>query len=409
MKTVFLEYLPRKGKLINWKESIGYKVHFIYEDIEDDLKIVEYIKENQTLKLLYKNNEYKIKTGNFALCELGRIVNRYTNKYKISIGDIFKNEKRDINITNKNTELRNDKIQKLYKYKCNKCGFDCGKHWSIKNKCYKDELWVTESNIFKGDGCSCCSNQIVVRGINDIATANPKLVKYFVNIEDCYTHTYASNKKVVVKCPNCDSEKEMSINKLSLYGFSCNKCSDGISYPNKYMYNLLEQLDIEFKTEYSPIWCKYKINNINKKGRYDFYIPSKQLIIEMDGAFHYINNISGQTNEELKCIDNIKAELAIAHGIDIIRINCNYRDVSIRLAYIKESILNSKLNNIFDLSNIDWKNIDNYCKRSKIIQFSKLIELNYSKIDIMNKLNICQTTYYNYYNFVKDRKILQVV
>lgn len=35
----------------------------------------------------------------------------------------------------------------------------------------------------------------------------------------------------------------------------------------------------------------------------------------------------------------------------------------------KESILNSKLNNIFDLSNIDWKNIDNYCKAVKSYNF----------------------------------------
>ena len=34
------------------------------------------------------------------------------------------------------------------KFKCNKCGFNCGKHWSNKNKCYKRILSFIK-NIFK--------------------------------------------------------------------------------------------------------------------------------------------------------------------------------------------------------------------------------------------------------------------
>ena len=36
MRKIFLEELPRHGKYIDWKSSIGYKVKFIYDDIEGD-------------------------------------------------------------------------------------------------------------------------------------------------------------------------------------------------------------------------------------------------------------------------------------------------------------------------------------------------------------------------------------
>ena len=40
MRKVFLENLPKRGSLINWKKSVGLKVHFIYDDIEDDIEII---------------------------------------------------------------------------------------------------------------------------------------------------------------------------------------------------------------------------------------------------------------------------------------------------------------------------------------------------------------------------------
>ena len=99
-----------------------------------------------------------------------------------------------------------------------------------------------------------------------------------VNKEDAYKYTKCSNKKVYVKCPDCGSIKKdkVRINDLYRYGFSCKKCGDNISYPNKFMYNILDQLNIDFIPEYSPEWLGRK--------RFDFYIPSLSLIIEMDGG-----------------------------------------------------------------------------------------------------------------------------
>ena len=115
------------------------------------------------------------------------------------------------------------------------------------------------------------------------------------------------------------------------------------------MYNLLQQLNVEFEYQYSPKWCKYRFKGKNKTGRYDFYIPSKQLIIEMDGGIGHGNcSTKLLTKNESLEIDNIKDKLAIEHKLNPIRIDCNYNHN--RFEYIKNKIINSKLNDIFNLN-----------------------------------------------------------
>ena len=62
MRKVFIENLPRKQgrgrEEIDWPNSIGYKVDFIYDDIEDTLEIIDYIKENTCVILTYKNKRW---------------------------------------------------------------------------------------------------------------------------------------------------------------------------------------------------------------------------------------------------------------------------------------------------------------------------------------------------------------
>ena len=72
-----------------------------------------------------------------------------------------------------------------------------------------NEKFISEYNLLKGQGCACCSGDIVVKGINDIATTHPKMIQYFVNKEDIYTHSYSSNEKILMKCPNCGYIKKL--------------------------------------------------------------------------------------------------------------------------------------------------------------------------------------------------------
>ena len=127
-------------------------------------------------------------------------------------------------------------------------------------------------------------------------------------------------------------------------------CGDGISYPNKFGRAFLKQLPIQnHKCEYSPCWGgNYHYDNY-------FQYKTQEYILEMDGFLHYKeSSLTKQTLNERQIIDTIKTNLAIEHGIHVIRINCLLPNCD----YIKNNILNSELSLMFDLSNINWSLCD---------------------------------------------------
>ena len=372
MRKMFLENLPKKTykgkKCIDWENSIGYKIKFIYDSIEGELELLNYIHNNNNnpkISIKYNNKIFDIQTDNFKKCQIGRIIGNKTSEFKIEIGQIFKDEKRDLTIIDRKYIKGKGKY---YKYKCNKCGFDGGKHYSLTTKKYQEDFWIGESSLLKHNiGCSCCSKspKIVVKGINDIETKYPKSTKYFKNKEDVYTHAHSSIDKVVFVCPNCNLEKKSTISDFIYYGFSCPRCGDGISYPEKVMFNVLQQLNVDFIKEYNK-----KHEEWVQKYRYDFYfeLNNEKYIIETHGEQHYYNNfknVKSLTLEEIKQNDEYKKQLAIKNGIknkNYIIIDCS----NSKLEFIKQNIINSRLNDIFDLKKIDWTKIGQDSEKSLV-------------------------------------------
>ena len=210
---------------------------------------------------------------------------------------------------------------------------------------------------------------------NFIINTHPHLVKYFKNIEDAYTHSYGSRDKVWFKCPDCGFEKEIIISNFIKYGFNCPKCGDGIKQPNKIGFNVLEQLNSDFETEKRFDWCKYEFENKLKQGVYDFYfkLNNKEYILEMDGWFHKNDNkMNGQTAQESKVIDSEKDRLALEHGIEVIRIDCDYGNHD-SFEYIKNNILNNKkLNGLFNLNVIDWYKVSEFTTNNRVKEVCEL-------------------------------------
>ena len=358
MRKVFIENLPRKQgrgrEEIDWPNTIGYKVNFIYDDVEDTLEIIDYIKDNKHVVLKYKNNKLSIYVSSFKNAQLGKLLKKVTNEFKIEIGTKIKDDKRDITIIDRkymNKQRKNGykESKKWYKYHCNKC---------------HQENWIVEDNINSECGCPVCTNRKIIRGINDVLTTHPWVKDYLVNIEDGYKYSFGSKKKIQMKCPDCGCIKKMSFMNLINKGFGCNKCSDGIKYPNKFMMELLKQLKVEFECEYSPEWIKPK--------RYDFYIPSKKLIIEMDGGFGHGNEShpnSNYTKEYLINVDSWKDEQAKIHNLKVIRINCDYEGKD-RFEHIKKNTI-KELINYFDLEKINWLECDKNGCSSMIVKICK--------------------------------------
>jgi len=399
-RKVFIEELPRftegryKSK-INWLGCMGCKIYFIYDNIEGYIEIIGYDIENSKLTIKYLENITKITTTNFAKCQLGQVLGKITRDFKVKIGTRFQDDKRDITIIDRKVDK--DKYEtewKYYKYRCNKCSFDCREHWSIKDKEYKEELWIEENMLLsRKQGCSSCSGHIVVEGINDIPTTAPELIQYFSNgYEDSKKYTKSSKQKINPVCPNCGKIKEKSMSICTIYkqGISCS-CSDGFKYPNKFALSVLEQLGLDFETEFTPEWIKPR--------RYDFYVSSINKIIEMDGALGHGNkkDLEGRNSTETKEIDDYKDKLAQEHGIEVIRIDCDY-DNNDRFQYIKNNILKSNLSKLFDLSKINWEKAEEFAL-SNLVKVACDYKNNNSELttlDIANLMHLHRATIIRY-------------
>ena len=352
IKELFLENLPTKRhagvSCIDWILSIGYKIRFIYDGLEGELEIINYNSKTKYLYIKYLNKEpFKIHTANFQKCKFGKLLGRITNEFKIEIGKNFKDNKRDITITSRELRKRSydeNRDWKYYKYVCNKCG---------------NEDWIEESGLLNNNGCNTCRiNASPKLGYNTIWNKSRWMVDLGVSEEDAKNNASQSSNKIIVTCPDCRKEKTMIISNIyKRHSIGCT-CSDKISYPNKFAYSLLNQLNEIYKFdhlehEYSPEWIG--------KRKYDNYFiyNGKEYILEMDGKWHNeYNHLSGQTVEESKEIDDYKDKLAKEHEIKVIRIDCDYQ-FSNAFKLIKQNIILS-MPKTFDLTNIDWNKCEGF-------------------------------------------------
>lgn len=328
-----------KGKkVIDWGEIVEgfiFKTNGIYGF--NEFEFARYESKGQRLFLKCNGEEYDVNANSFLKGHIGKLINKITKEFKIEIGEYIIDNNRNLMIINRKHRVNDRGYQKYnekwYKYKCNKCGF---------------ENWVVEGNLLgKKYGCSCCASKTVVLGINTIYDTDPWMMSLGVSEEDAKTHTKSQGVYIEVICPNCGREKKITINKIyNRKSISCNQCSDGISYPEKFMYSILEQLNIEFQTQLNKTtfsWCdKYK---------YDFYIPSLNMIIETHGGQHYEKNTSFKMSlEEVQENDRLKKELALKNGIKhYITIDCGKSEYEFLLWNCIKN-----LRDYFDMGKIDW-------------------------------------------------------
>ena len=225
---------------------------------------------------------------------------------------------------------------------------------------------IKRRQISRLSNCPICSNKQIIKGFNDINTVRPDLIKYFVHKEDGEKHSIGSDCKVEVQCPDCGFIKKMTVGDLARQGFTCNRCSDGLSYPNKMIINLLSELSVENLTaEYTPKWANHH--------RYDSYFEYKgsPYIVEMNGRQHYCNS-QWSTVRYQQENDLYKTELARKQGINIIYIDCTVSS----LEYIKQSIMSSALSKMFDLSKVNWAKCHQQSMGSMMIKVCKYFSNN---------------------------------
>lgn len=269
-----------------------------------------------------------------------------------------------------------------------------GSRVKIQFQCKELHVWYsTPHDILSGYGCPYCSGQQVLKGYNDLWTTNPDVAKMLKDPSAGYSLSRGSKQKTEWLCPDCGTVKISTPKQVVNFGLACPTCSDKISYPNKFIVSLLSQVDVEtFSPEWSPEWIgQYS---------YDVYFISSgnEYIVEMDGGIGHGNidfKTKGRDVEGLKR-DIVKDNAAKQHGITLIRIDCNYTKTQERLEYVKQSILNSELNKILDLSCVDWNRCNQYATKSLHMKAARLYDNGLSIREISKKLYVSYDSVYQW-------------
>lgn len=179
------------------------------------------------------------------------------------------------------------------KWKCHVCGYK----WSAKI-----------SNRVNGRGCPCCSNKVVVKGINDLATKKPELAKEWHPTKNGNLKpdmvTPGMGKKVYWLCPKGHQYEATILHRSS--GTNCPICNLGrqTSFAEQAVFYYV-------KKEFPDAINKYKPSFL-KRMELDIFIPSRNTAIEYDGA-------AWHSNTKLKR-DQTKYALCRKNGIKLIRI-----------------------------------------------------------------------------------------
>lgn len=272
--------------------------------------------------------------------------------FKYNVGDIISTNARNLLIINREyREWVHPKTfgisnRKFYKYKC----LDCG-----------NEDWIIEYRLSEKykDGCNACKStpNHLIPGINDIASISPQIAILFKNYDESKNNTRGSLKETTFVCPDCGRELVKRIKNVCINnGLSC-PCSDKWSYPNKFIYSLLEQLNLDFTPEKIFEWSNGK--------RYDEYVivNNKTILIEVQGMQHYekpiIKSAKYRSVYEEQENDTLKYNLAMDNGIDFyFVIDCRESNMD----YIKKSIISSGLLDVlsYNDSDIDWNKCDKF-------------------------------------------------
>jgi len=332
IRKVFLDDLPRRNKAnqIDWKGSVGSVVPFIYQDIKGEVEIVDYYTKNNRgyLDIKYKNNCSSICASSFSKCMIGVLLGKIVREYKYNVGEIIEIKSGKIQILE---QIRMTTAGKAYIYKCLNDGH---------------ESHVSEVKLNKGYLCPVCINQKILIGVNDLWTTAKNTAELLKYPEKGYGLTKSSGKYEIFVCPNCNFERLYTIANVTKYGFCCQICGDGVSYPNKFVRSFLSQVDEEYIPEYLPNWGNGK--------KYDNYLVNKNEIWEIHGNQHYSENtfkyVGGRTLNEEQENDIFKQDLAEGNGYKYIIIDTKSSDME----YIKNSLLNLPEIKRYNLNNIDW-------------------------------------------------------
>lgn len=180
------------------------------------------------------------------------------------------------------------------------------KVWWLCHKCgYEWQASIANRN--RGAGCPACKHQVLVCGINDLATKYPQIaMEWSRTLNNGLTANQVlagGHTKYWWKCCHCGFEWKAEII-ARVRGTNCPNCSFSLhtSLPEQILYFFLAKKFENVINHYKPEWLNGR--------EIDIFLPSLKVGIEYDGSGWH------QSIEK----DTSKSELIHQHEISLIRI-----------------------------------------------------------------------------------------
>lgn len=181
------------------------------------------------------------------------------------------------------------------------------------------------ANHVNGQGCPTCAlNMKVQMGKNRRLTREDFIAKSKQVHGDLYDYSESvyesSDKPVTISCKSHGPFVIARAEKHHTIAQGCPYCVhlESSSTPERIIAEILDQANIQYYKEWTFDDCRSHVSN--RKLRFDFYIPSKSLMIEFHGDQHFKKNKlmhKGDRFERLQEHDRIKANYVLQKNITL--------------------------------------------------------------------------------------------
>lgn len=164
-----------------------------------------------------------------------------------------------------------------------------------------------KAHVYRKSGCLKCFHEVGAKEINRKPDSffTEKLVQHRPELTITGVHGLGFDRKISVLCPT--HGEYFTRHQDLLDGVKCAKCSSG-SYGSgltETVAAMLTELQVEYTTE-------YRLNNDRR--RWDIYVPSKNLVIELDGLYWHSTAVK-------KDKENINNKALLAESLGVRQIN----------------------------------------------------------------------------------------
>ena len=203
----FTDCYITSNEIIHWNKSIGSIVKGVHRDVSFEFKVIKCNSKKHEISILFNNKEEVIRSDGLKNgIGLDTLLGFKVYGYKYEIGERIITDDTDIIITDRKvTYDKNGIIRgRVYKYKCNKCGFDCGKHY-IRGEEF-EEYWITQTTLEDSARCVCCGlpfSRVTVTDINDINTTHHEIASLITNEFDRKRFSHSSDTLINFTCSCC--------------------------------------------------------------------------------------------------------------------------------------------------------------------------------------------------------------